>query len=192
LPSIVDLLGAEVDWEFDGHSLYDGSKATVEPQVSTDVAAVLDIARKRAEEFPYGDDWIALAAVGPNGDLVGREVADVPLGTPSEFTVSIDQQSEFAQVPSRDLELPYAISGRVDGPAQPPELLAAINGRIAGVIGGYRPAGEGWEFIGYLADLYRLGHNEVAVYEVSRSGDAVTLHPVEPHDFGPAQRNAQL
>ena len=27
LPSVVDLLGAEVDWEFDGHSLYDGSVA---------------------------------------------------------------------------------------------------------------------------------------------------------------------
>ena len=27
LPSIVDLLGAEVDWEFDGHSLFDGSVA---------------------------------------------------------------------------------------------------------------------------------------------------------------------
>ena len=27
LPSIVDLLGAEVDWEFDGHSLFDDSAA---------------------------------------------------------------------------------------------------------------------------------------------------------------------
>jgi sulfatase-like protein len=191
LPSIVDLLGADVDWKFDGHSLYDGSAATVEPKVSTDVEAVLEIARKRADEFPYGDDWIALAAVGPNGDLVGREVADLRLGTPSEFTVSIDQGSEFAQVPSRDLELPFAISGRVDGPAQPPELLIAVNDRIAGVIGGYRPEGQGWEFIGFLADVYRVGHNDVAVYEVSRSGDAVALHLVEPHDSGPAQRNAQ-
>ena len=27
LPSVVDILGADVDWEFDGHSLYDGSAA---------------------------------------------------------------------------------------------------------------------------------------------------------------------
>ena len=37
LPSIVDLLDADVDWEFDGHSLYDGSAATVAPRVAPDV-----------------------------------------------------------------------------------------------------------------------------------------------------------
>ncbi len=44
LPSLIDLLDADVDWEMDGHSLYDGSEATVEPKVSTDVADVLAIA----------------------------------------------------------------------------------------------------------------------------------------------------
>ena len=33
LPSLIDLLGADVDWQMDGHSLYDGSAATVEPKV---------------------------------------------------------------------------------------------------------------------------------------------------------------
>jgi hypothetical protein len=34
LPSIIDLLDADVDWAFDGHSLYDGSAAKLEPLVS--------------------------------------------------------------------------------------------------------------------------------------------------------------
>ena len=52
VPSIVDLLDAEVDWEFDGHSLFDGSTPAIEPQVSTDVAAVIDIAARRGRRLP--------------------------------------------------------------------------------------------------------------------------------------------
>jgi hypothetical protein len=178
LPSIVDLLDADVDWDFDGHSLYDGSAVTTEPRVSTDVAAVLDIARRRGEAFPYGDDWIALAAVGDNGDLVGRKVDEIELGADSAFTATIDQRAEFADLPTDDGEMPFAISGTVRGAEQPPELLVAVNGEFAGVVGGYVPDGAGWTFIGYLADLYRDGSNDVAIYQASRDGDAVTLHAV--------------
>ena len=52
LPSIVDLLGAEVDWEFDGHSLYDGSTAHTAPKVSTDVDAAIAIAASAARGLP--------------------------------------------------------------------------------------------------------------------------------------------
>lgn len=177
LPSVVDLLGAEVDWDFDGHSLFDGSAPTVEPKVSTDVAAVLDIATRRSEQFPYGDDWIGLAAVGENGDLVGRDVSDFEVGADSDYVATIDQRSQFAELPTDEGEMPFAVSGTVDGPAQPPELLVAVNGRMVGVFGGYVPEGDGWTFIGYLADLYRQGSNEVVVYEARRSADGVTLHP---------------
>jgi hypothetical protein len=178
LPSIVDLLDAEVDWDFDGHSLFDGSVATTEPRVSTDVAELLDIARRRGELFPHGDDWIALAAVGDNGDLVGRQVDEFEVGADSAFTATIDQRAEFADLPTEDGEMPFAISGTARGPDEPPELLVAVNGEFVGVVGGYVPDGAGWTFIGYLADLYREGSNDVAIYEVRRDRADVTLHLV--------------
>ncbi len=178
LPSIVDLLGAEVSWEFDGHSLFDGSSPTAGARVSADVEAALDIAARRSEQFPRGDDWIGLAAVGVNGDLVGRDVAQFEIGTDSGYTATIDQRAQFAELPTEQGEMPFAISGKVAGPDEPPELLVAVNGRFAGVIGGYVADGAGWTFIGYLADLYRVGSNEVAVYEARRTGDDVSLHPV--------------
>src|SRR5207344_3228085 len=91
LPTVIDLLGATTNWDMDGHSLYDGSEATTEPRVTTDVQGVLDIAAHRAEEFPYGDDWTALAAVGDDGDLVGRAVADLTVGAPSAYTATLAQ-----------------------------------------------------------------------------------------------------
>ncbi len=177
LPSIVDLLDAEVDWEFDGHSLYDGSEATIEPRVSPDVDAVIDIAARRAEEFPHGDDWVALAAVGDNGDLVGEDVDALTLGDPSEMSVSIDQADQFASLPTPQGQIPLGLSGTVVASSEPPELVVAINGRIAGVIGGYSPSGDDWSFLGFVADLYADGANDVVVYEVTRDPDP-TLHEV--------------
>jgi hypothetical protein len=70
------------------------------------------------------------------------------------------------------------MAGTVHGDSEPPELVVAINGQVAGVLGGYRPVDGGWSFMGYVADLYEAGANDVAVYEVTRDDDAVVLHLV--------------
>ena len=108
VPSIADVLDVEVDdsWHFDGHSLFDGSPASFEPMVSPDVDAVLDIAARRAEQFPHGDDWQGLAAVGDNGDLVGREIADLDVGRPSAYEATLDQERLFDDLPTDDGQAP--------------------------------------------------------------------------------------
>ena len=181
VPSIVDLLDIEVDddWEFDGHSLYDGSEPNVGPRVSTDVEEVLALAQRRSEEFA-GDDWIGLAAVGENGDLVGQDVSDLAVGAPSTYTATLRDEALLEDLPTDEGSMPYVLTGTVAGPSDdaPPELLAAVNGRIAGVVGGYNPSGNGWEFVGYVADFYVDGANTVELYEVTREADVATLHPV--------------
>jgi hypothetical protein len=182
LPSIVDLLDADVDWEFDGHSLYDGSTAHTAPSVSTDVEDAIEIARRRAEDFPHGDDWTAMAAVGDHGDLIGRRVDELTVGAPSSYQATLEQDELLRNLPTGDGTMPFVLAGTVtttDGSAdEPPELLAAVNGTLAGVVGGYRPAGDGWDFTGYVADFYREGANVVGLYEVRGDGSAVTLHPL--------------
>ena len=183
LPSIADLVDAEVDWQFDGHSLFDGSAAHTAPGVSRDVEDVLAIAARRASQFPHGDDWTALAAVGANGDLVGRRVADVAIGPASEYRASLDQEELLSDLPTPDGKMPFVLVGKVAPPNgsrdEPPELLAAVNGTLAGVVGGYRRAGESWKFLGYVADFYRDGANEVELYEVTREQAMPTLHLVQ-------------
>lgn len=176
LPSIVDLLGIETDWTFAGHSLYDGSTPTVEPRVSSDVEALFDIAARRAVEFPHGTDWMAVAAVGEHGALVGREVDEFELGEPSAHTITIDQADEFADLPTADGQMPFGLSCTVHGDDEPPELVVAVNGTLAGVIGGFGSADGGWSCLGYVADLYVEGANDVAVFEVD--ADGTTLHEV--------------
>ena len=181
VPSIVDLLDIEVDssWEFDGHSLYDGSEPNVAPLVSTDVEEALALAQRRSEQFA-GDDWIGLAAVGENGDLVGQDISDLAVGAPSAYSATLRDEALLEDLPTDEGSMPYVLTGTVAGPSDdaPPELLAAVNGRIAGVVGGYNPSDNGWEFVGYVADFYVNGANTVELYEVTRDGDVATLHPV--------------
>lgn len=174
VPSIADLLGAELNWEFDGHSLFDGSEATTAPRVSADVDGVLEIVSRRRTEFPHGEDWIGLAAVGTHGDLVGSRLDALSIGADSELGASIDQRRQFDELPTEQGEMPFVISGTVVAEEEPPELVVAVNGTIVGVTGGYTGDGERWSFIAYLADVYRPGSNDVAVFEV----DGDTLRPV--------------
>src|SRR5690606_20111023 len=64
LPSIVDLLGIEVAWDFDGHSLFDGSEPGFERKVTTGVDAAMRVAAGHAAQYPRGEGWADLAAVG--------------------------------------------------------------------------------------------------------------------------------
>ncbi|MEQ1786382.1 MAG: sulfatase-like hydrolase/transferase [Acidimicrobiales bacterium] len=60
LPTLVDLLDIETTWEFDGHSLLDGSKATVDPLVGTAVEPLFDVVRAHEAHSPRaagGSRW---------------------------------------------------------------------------------------------------------------------------------------
>ena len=52
LPSIVDLLGVETGWRFDGHSLFDGSEPKFDRRVTSDVEAAFEVAARQAAQFP--------------------------------------------------------------------------------------------------------------------------------------------
>jgi hypothetical protein len=181
LPSIVDLLDAEVDWQLDGHSLCDGSQYHTTPRVSPDVGAVLEIAAARAEQF-HGDDWIGLAAVGAAGDLVGRDVDELTVGPPSELRAEFEQAELLERLPTADGTAPFVLTGTVTGQTEsddpPDDLVVAINGTLAGVVGDFQGSSRGWAFTGYVADLYRDGRNEVRLYEVERTRSGAVLHPL--------------
>lgn len=180
LPSIVDLLDVETDWEFDGHSLFDGSDPTFDRHVRTDVDAAMRVAAAHEARFPRGDDWVALAAVGEGEDLVGTPVSDHRVGEPSSLGWRPDHGDVLEELSVAQDGVPYILEGTVEGGGgRPPELVVAINGRLAGTIGGYLPAGERWRFTGHVAPYFRDGRNDATAYEVDRSVDGVVLHPVQ-------------
>ncbi|HEX6423488.1 MAG TPA: sulfatase-like hydrolase/transferase [Acidimicrobiales bacterium] len=179
LPSVLDLLGVEVDWGLDGHSLYDGSAPRLERKVGDGVEPLLATAARHAEDFA-GDDWKGLAATGEHRDLVGRAVADLPAGDPSDLRWSADDERLFASLPTDDGRMPYLVSGTVrsvDG-ARPPDLLVAVNGTLAGVIGAYVEGDGGWRFTGLVGPWFADGANTVEAFEVATTPLGPVLRPV--------------
>ena len=179
LPSVMDLLGVEADWSFDGHSLYDGSAPTHPAKVDAGVQPALDVAARHAAETG-GDDWDGLAAVGVGRDLVGRPVADLPTGEPSELTWAPDDEDLFGSLPTDDGRVPHLIAAMVTAPdgGRPPEIVVAVNGTIAGVVGTQVPGDEGWRAFGVMAPYFRDGANTVEAFEVETTGLGPVLRPV--------------
>ncbi len=179
LPSIIDLLGIETDWELEGHSLFDGSERAIDRRVASDVEPAFRLAAAHQAQFPRGEDWLSLAAVGEGEDLVGNPVGDYRVGARSDLRWKPDASEVLEDLSIAEDPVPYIMEGQVTGSdGRPPELVVAVNGTLAGTLGGYLADGDAWRFTGYVAPLFEDGRNEVVAYEVDRAGGTVTLHPL--------------
>ncbi len=183
LPSLIDLLGIETDWEMDGHSLFDGSEAGYDRAVTSDeYAPLLDYVADQQARLQPGDGWSSVLGIGENGDVVGQRVADHAVGAPSGLTWSFEGAEALADPVAAGGLVPVQLRGQVAGSdAAPSDLVVAVDGVISGTIGGYVEAGDGaWSFTGLLGPEVEGGADEIVAYEVERSGDTVTLHPLGP------------
>lgn len=179
LPTIVDLLGIETDWRFEGHSLVDGSEPTIDRYVTTDVDAAIAIAAAHAARYPRGEGWADLAAVGVAEDLVGTDVGDHTVGAPSPMRWATEHDDVLADLSIADGPVPYLLRARVTGTGErPPDLVVSVNGTVAGAVGAFRHEDDAWLMSGVMAPLFADGRNEVVAYEVVREGGTVTLHPL--------------
>jgi hypothetical protein len=180
LPSIIDLLGIETDWELEGHSLFDGSERVIGREVASDIEPALRLAAAHQAQFPRGEDWLSLAAVGEGENLVGNRVGDYRVAEPSSLRWRPDAAELLHDLSLARDPVPYILEGSVTGTdSRPPELVVAVNGTLAGTLGGYLADGDAWRFTGYVGPVFRDGNNEVVAYEVERAGGgAVTLHPL--------------
>jgi hypothetical protein len=180
LPSIIDLLGIDTDWDLEGHSLFDGSEPKIDRRVQSDVEAAFEVAAAHEAQFPRGEDWVSLAAVGEGEDLVGNPVGDYDVGAPSDLRWKPDAPELLEDLSIAEDPVPYILEGEVTGAdGRPPELVVAVNGTLAGTLGGYRRDGDAWRFTGYVGPLFQDGRNKVEAYEVERTGGEVTLHPLD-------------
>ncbi len=180
LPSLIDVLGIEADWDFDGHSLFDGSEPPTERNLTSGIEGVFDVAELYASFFGAGDGWEAAAAIGPRGDLVGSSVLDHEVGVPSERTWSLDNRASLDDPSATAGAVPLQMTGTLHGgDGRPDDLVVAVDGTIAGTIGVREEAGDGWRFSGVLGPPgARGGGEEVIAYEVDDTGGSVVLRPL--------------
>jgi hypothetical protein len=175
LPTIVDALDIETDWELDGESLLaedhrpdkpvrsGGSLGALPPEFE----GVLAVARRNQALLPNGEGWEGVIGSGPYGDLVGTPVSRLATGgAAGSATWTVDEAATLADWdPAGDLT-PVFVHGRIDTDASPPptDALIAVNGTVAGVVGGLVEYETSFGFTSLLSeDLLRPGANEVVL-----------------------------
>lgn len=186
LPTIADVLGIDLPWRFDGHSLraapvarnvrvgrFDRPDIVASPDAVS--AGLLAVARRNVAWLGEGAD--SLYRIGPRKDLLGRSVAALPTLVASGARVGIGRQADLEHVHKASGYVPAHFLARISWDSlRPAENIAiAVNGRIAAVTRPFPTHGETWVDAMIDENLLHDGRNDVRVYAVRGVGKATRL-----------------
>jgi arylsulfatase A-like enzyme len=198
LPTIADLIDADVPWDLDGTSLlreHSGSATVrvspwtlnrVEPPPGEDhitfprAPGFASVMAARASTATGPPD-LRLYQLGDYGALVGREAAPL-VGNPSSgYSARITGPATKTVDPDAH-RIPWSfVRGRIDEASSGVPLAITVNGVVAGLAETYDPkAGRApAEFWSTLApQLFERGRNELGVFVIAGTPAAPRLLPV--------------
>lgn len=190
LPTIVDALGIDTDWSFDGRSLLEIGD-TVRPHepiwwccngegVSTDISVLFDQVERNHAWVPDQSSWVGVAGAGASGNLVGEPAASLHITESQEVKWSLDLGASLDDVDRDSGIVQTYLTGRIEVPdgLAGDQLLIVVNGTVAGT--GYiladSPSGGALRAL-IAEDLVEEGANEVEILVGSGSGEWVAGSP---------------
>jgi Sulfatase len=193
LPTVADVLGADLGWQVDGRSLLGFERPPSDPvtvsvfpdrhKVSLPFADYVsardaELAAMRVREGP-ASGWAAVYAMGADSDLFGRPVAALASTSPSKLRVALEHPDAYKSVDPGAAVVPALVEGKLTGAADGGERVAvAVNGVIRGVATPYRSGGE-LRFGAFVpASSFKRGGNDVAIFAISGAGLTRRLSPV--------------
>lgn len=199
VPTLVDLLGIQTEWKFDGRSLVGH---TVPPasrplpfedgpqELSTSIGGLMALATRTAQWYA-GEDWTGLFGVGPYGSLIGRHVDDLGALDTTHAQWFINEAQDLRELDRRASSLPLLLSGVLelnDDAPRPSTMLVAVNGRIAGVGGQVGGDHERVEFVSLIDETtLSTGSNSLDLFMPTGPPSDPTLVRAQPSDRGGGQ-----
>ena len=173
LPTIVDVLDIETDWEFDGTSLLElDVERPHEPThwccngngASTDLEVLFSQVERNHRWVPDQTSWRGVAGVGTHASLVGRPTTDIELGSEGSFSWSLDLGANLEEVDRSSGFVQTLVTGRIESDRLPEsdEVLIVLNDVVAGVAHLTRDSVSGGAINGLVAEeLVRDGANDI-------------------------------
>jgi hypothetical protein len=190
-PTIADVLNVPLGYRTDGHSAFSRAvRARREVSLTKrDFSSIVRmsaarwkaqrraVVRRRLRHLGSGD-WSSLyTSLGPNRDLIGRDVASVRRSSGARASISLS--GSFARVRRTSGVVPCQIAGRIQssGAQGERDLAIAVNGRIEAVGRSFHLKGETTESYAVMVpeDALHDGRNTVEVLEVTDEGAMVLL-----------------
>jgi hypothetical protein len=198
LPTVVEMLGVESPWPFDGRSALSGEfrsgpipfmvKERGVLQISPEIVErQRELVRWKLENFGNGEDPLDLFRTGPDRDLVGRRLEDLPLEA-ARWQAEVHGLEALENVdPSGDV-LPVFLTGTVhtDLPDAPCCRLAAVlDGKIVSLTTTRDAKGSTRKFSLLLPPTSVMAGGRFGVLEIEeRDGRRrlrpLTLSPAKP------------
>jgi hypothetical protein len=187
LPTIADILGVEIPWETDGHSLL-GTHA--EPQNIVVHASSGEIVtgnwndalerrqrvlERQIELFGQGNELSGLFAIGPRPELLRRRLdglASAAAGGPTFESYGesfYDPHAAFA---------PVRVYGEIHGAPGGEDIAIAVNGQIVAVTRTFEYAGKTLVSAVAPEDAFRPGENRVRLYLATGYGTSAVLKEI--------------
>ena len=194
LPTIVDVMDVETDWQFDGVSLLQLDEERPHQPirwccnaegVSTDLEVLFDQVARNHEWVPDQTSWLGVVGAGANGSLVGSPLTEVQVSTDEGYRWSLELGATLTDVDRSSGMVQTLVTGRVQT-GEPPvsdEVLIVLNDVVAGVAQLSKDTPTSGAFSGLVAEeLVRDGANDVDLLLsdgnggwVSGTSDEVTL-----------------
>jgi hypothetical protein len=183
LPTIADVLGAEMPWRVDGESLFGprgreryflvGDSGRFSADAQTLIARREDSLRRQVALFSSG-----LYGIGPSPELLGRRLDELTVRRLPEAQAEIDQADELEGVDLASEEIPARLTGTISAPGGPQRSLAvALGGQIVAVARSYSSGGEERFSVVVPESALRQGQNCVELFWVQPGGTLVRLRP---------------
>jgi hypothetical protein len=198
VPTIADVLGVRVPWEFDGTTLLgpaqpDGPRrlldwggSAIHPvdgtnYLTVDGPAGFQTVMKAVAMPPDPNPALRLYRISEFGSMVGRPVKEFDVQPSAEpLDVSIDVPQRYQTVDLDANKAPWAsLHGTVNIREEDVPLALAVNGRIAAIYKTYgAPKGGRTDFWGMIPpSLLRQGRNTLEFYALSGTPAEPRLHP---------------
>jgi hypothetical protein len=187
VPTIVDVLEIETDWEFDGQSLLtiEGTDRAHQPiyyccndePAATDIAELFEQVERNYRWVPDQGSWTAVAGAGRYADLVARPIDELETVPSEDLHWALTQADDLSDVRRSSGWVPTYISGRLELPdgVESDDLLVAVNGTVAGTGLVTRDSTSSGEIHALVAeDLVAEGENEVQILVPNGSGGWLT------------------
>lgn len=178
LPTILDELAVDFDWEMKGQSLFSprsGARAFL-PAADQVMDARLSAARSRQRWFPRIDEKDGVFLVGPAVSLVGRPVDSCSGRTGGSSSslprATIARRALFEDVDPDGRFLPARVTGSVDfgeAVARRLDLAIAVNGTVAATTRSVGP-GHGSFSAMIPPRVLVAGRNEIEIHLVREAG----------------------
>ena len=200
LPTIADVLDAELPWAVDGQSALgplqsERSQKQMFRKVRRDVEHLVfkpgleelaNTVRRKISLFGSGEDPRSIYRMGRFRSLTGRKIEQLAHAGASDLDLDLNAEWSFQEVDLDGPFIPAHIAGQILAGQRSPDrlhLAVAVNGRIEAVTQTYRGPESPWSFTAIVPEtVFKAGSNRVEVFVVSESENGPSLAVIRKND----------